>query len=152
MADYKKKLFDTVTGGLLTAVLFILPFLWYIGDFEPTPYDNVELQSIQLEEEYIDVEYTFFKRECDFAALGVFGAVFEQYDALKWIDISLDKNQHQENRLHGDQTMTLRIFTNGIPYEYFEIRTRHDCDGRNVDKVFDYLSRAEGEAQVISTD
>ena len=40
------------------------------------------------------------------------------------------------DRTKGDQTLRIRVKTNSVDYDKLEIRTRHNCNGKTVDKVF----------------
>jgi len=102
----------------------------------PVPYSNVEILSVTEAPKvgYL-VEAVFTKNECTFKRLEVFGNNTGVLTYLKWQpkDGSPSKNY---DRSKGQQYLLIEVTTVPNSYDTIEIRTRHDCNGVIVDKVF----------------
>lgn len=131
----KLHLKDFFIGALLSTLL-LLP---WANLLEARPYTKVEVVSVTVEDDHILVIANFRKNECVFKRLEVFGEDLGQTYRLQWsnagVAIEEDLGPNYD-RLAGDQTLRLRVQTDGQPYDRIEIRTRHECDGVIVDKVF----------------
>lgn len=101
----------------------------------PTPYKDVEITSVtQVDEGYI-VEANFIKTACKFRRLEVFGVNTGVPVYLKWK--ALDGSPSTDyDRSIGKQHLIILAITSDEDYDTLEIRTRHDCKGELVDKVF----------------
>lgn len=119
--------------GLLTAVLCFTPVAAFLIQLKETPYTDVKIESVEFTESEIIVVSTFNKNDmCKYVALGVFGGNLGQWSPLEWRDVETP----QGDRFAGLNTLRMRILPQGNPYQTIEIRTRHDCDGVKVDKIF----------------
>ena len=102
----------------------------------PVPYSGVEIVSVTAVPEvgYL-VEAHFTKNECTFKRLEVFGNNTGVLTYLNWQpkDGSPSKTY---DRSKGAQHMLIEVTTVPNSYDIIEIRTRHDCNGIIVDKVF----------------
>ena len=104
--------FKELAVGAAVASLLVSPWSTL---FAPQPYKDVEIVSVMEVADYVIVKANFYKNE------------------------NADNNDHDEDydRAVGKQTLRIKIFTNGNPYDQFEIRTRHVCeDGKVIDGVF----------------
>ena len=118
------------------AVASLLVFPWSTL-FEQKPYKDVEIVSVMEVADYVIVKANFYKNGCTFNRFEVIGVDLGQTYRLDWENA--DNNDHDEgyDRAAGNQTLRIKILTNGNPYDQFEIRTRHICDGGKViDGVF----------------
>jgi hypothetical protein len=126
--------FKELAVGAAVASLLVFPWSTL---FEPQPYKDVEIVSVMEVADYVIVKANFYKNECVFNRLEVIGTDLGQTYRLDWENA--DNNDHDEgyDRAVGKQTLRIKIFTNGNPYDQFEIRTRHVCeDGKVIDGVF----------------
>ena len=130
---YKVKVhFKELVVGAAVASLLVFPWSTL---FEPQPYKDVEIVSVMEVDDYVIVKANFHKNECTFNRLEVVGTDLGGTNVLKWEDI--DPDQEDPDRSVGQQTLRIKILTDGQPYDQFEIRTRHICDdGKVVDGVF----------------
>ena len=102
----------------------------------PVPYSNVQIMSVtEVPEVGYLVEAHFTKNECTFKRLEVFGDNTGVLTYLNWQpqDGSPSKTY---DRSKGEQHMVIEVTTVPNSYDIIEIRTRHDCNGTWVDKVF----------------
>jgi hypothetical protein len=101
----------------------------------PLPYKDVEMYPVVAVEGGYIVEALFTKVQCTFKRLEVFGDNTGRPQRLVWgnADGSPDK---EYDRSSGKQWLSLRVDADLHDYETLEIRTRHDCGGEQVDKVF----------------
>lgn len=104
---------------------------WYGG---PTPYRDVEIVQYDVIDGEITLTANFTKTECVFNRLRVVAGVAGETEFLKWRDIDGLPENHDRNA--GQQTLRIGIALQRDGYDWIEIRTRHDCDGEIVDKVF----------------
>lgn len=110
--------------------------------FEPSPYRNVEVVRVEREENTLRVVANFEKTACTFRRLTVVGYLADATDILSWRDgFGLPPDHDREP---GSQTMNIEIMVRGVAYDWVEIRTRHDCDGQTVDRVFAHIELPEG--------
>jgi hypothetical protein len=122
---------DALVGGFIaTAALLPLWSWFYVLQYEP--YTNVVLEELIVSEESAMLIASFEKNDtCTYIDLAVFGGIFEQWTSLPWRDLE----GPQGDRLAGGQTLRIEVEIDQ-PYHTLEIRTRHDCGGHKVDRVF----------------
>lgn len=132
----KRALLFLVVGFALGAALLGVPWLQHIGAFDQIPY-RVTGSTWGRDGQYINYRATFVKDDCTFDRLVVRGVYFGHLDPgpLAWVDVYGD----QGDRLEGQQAIALRIGPLSVEYDEIEIRTRHICSGRKVDRVFDRI-------------
>ena len=102
----------------------------------PVPYSNVKVISVtEVPEVGYLIAVHFTKNECGFKRLEVFGNNTGIRTYLKWLpkDGSPSKTY---DRSKGEQHLLIEVTTVPNSYDTIEIRTRHDCNGVNVDKIF----------------
>ena len=103
---------------------------------DPVPYSGVEILSVtEVPEVGYLVEAHFTKNECKFKRLEVFGNNTGVLKYLKWEPRDGSPNKTYD-RSKGEQYMLIEVTTVPNSYDTIQIRTRHDCDGTIIDKVF----------------
>ncbi len=113
--------------GLLSVALF-----W--ATMDPVPYRDVEILRAEARFHRLEVVANFEKTNCEFQRLVAVGGLAGQTSFLRWTD--MDGIEPNHDRDNGAQTLRIAIDPQGVSYDWIEIRTRHDCDGEKVDKVF----------------
>lgn len=134
----KRSLLLLTVGFILGAALLGVPWLQHIGAFDPIPY-RVLPGSIKWSRSgsFVDYRAQFLKDECAYQTLIVRGIYFGEVDPrpIPWEDI----HGGQGDREEGQQGLAIRIGPLQLPFEALEVRTRHICDGRKVDRLFDRI-------------
>lgn len=116
----------------LVAALFILvPYL-----LTPSPYSRVRLVETYQDGAWRYLTVNFVKGDCRRDDVVFLGHRLGLVDNLTHGWQGLDGVQENHDRLEGQQTLRGRLFTGAVEYEAFEIRTRHTCDGKRVDRTF----------------
>ena len=131
-----RSLFFVIVGFVLGLALIAGPYLQHIGAFDPIPY-RVTGSQWKRTGGYVNYRATFVKDDCTFDRMVVRGIYFGEVDPalIPWEDI----HGPQGDRLEGEQAIALRIGPMNVEYDELEVRTRHICDGRNVDRIFDRI-------------
>ncbi len=102
---------------------------------EPKPYTNVVRKEAFIKDERLFFYWNFKKIKCDIkrfdTVVGISGVTklvtFRDEDGLTIND----------TRTSGLQTLRISIELEN--YDFVEFRTKHDCDGRSVFKLFDRI-------------
>lgn len=123
-------------AALLVAVVFaVSPYV-----LAPVPYKNVRLIESYRTDGYRYFTVNFEKTDCDIVefvvigtSLGVKTNLTRQWQAL---DGYADGKTPPQDRSVGDQQLRGRLNVEGQYFNEYQIRTRHDCDGIDVDKIF----------------
>jgi len=126
---------ELVVGLTLGGLLFS-PWGSLLG---ADPYSDVDVVLVSPEGDGVVITANFRKNECVFSRLEVFGYVFDELQILTWENVVVGSEEDygpNYDRTNGGQTLRIRVKTNGVDYDKLEIRTRHDCNGKTVDKVF----------------
>lgn len=125
-----------VVWGLLLGTFFTIvtqAAFWALS--APQPYKDVVVTEVERTDEGYVVHANFIKTECTFKRLEVFGINTGVPIYLKWK--SLDGSPATDyDRSIGNQHLIILVITADADYDTLEIRTRHDCDGELVDKIF----------------
>lgn len=104
--------------------------------FAHVPYRNVDIIDAHMDGENFVLTANFTKTDCVFSRLSVVGIGFDQTHQLQWKDQD-DLGQGQEHdREIGNHTLRIIADTEGLELDFIEVRTRHDCDGHTVDRLF----------------
>ena len=121
-----------VLAFIFGAVLMV-PVLHQYGAFEPTPYRVTDVTHWR-EDGLVRVRVRFIKDDCEYERGVIWGTYFGEVDPrpLTWRNIPGNIG----DRTKGEHTADLVIGPLRQPYERIEMRTRHDCDGEKVDRVF----------------
>lgn len=125
---------DMVLGAVI-AIVISLPSFILSGVFSPQPYHSVEIVTEGFIEDglkYLVVANFVKNDDCVFKSLVAYGSSIGRYEVLEWEDPGVD----QGDRIAGAQTLTVLIDTQGNTYDYLELRTRHTCSGKRVDRTF----------------
>jgi len=120
-------------GFGLAMLLLVVPYFSNIGAFQPIPY-RVTKTEWAVKDGYIEAKVTFWKDQCRFERMIARGVFFDEVDP-RLIHIA-DMDAEMGDRLIGLETVRLKIGPLRADYETVEVRTRHDCDGQKVDRIF----------------
>lgn len=131
---------NTITANCIWGVILgvfasfiIQAAYWAVED--PVPYKDVIIQEVSESEKGYLIEAHFTKVECTFKRLEVFGDNTGRLTLLNWFPRD-GQTSSEYDRSEGEQHLIIEVETKIGEYDNFEIRTRHDCDGEKVDKVF----------------
>ena len=122
--------------ALLASVLVLGLAYWV--NLEPSPYGKVNVVRLERVEGSIELVATFRKTACQFRKLVVVGGVLGETEFVDWHDI--DGRDPDIDRTVGMQTLRVGINSPQDRHDWLEVRTKHDCNGRMVDKVFHRIS------------
>lgn len=129
---HNKIMWKEFVAGVLLATLILLPWSSLVG---AEPYTNVEITEVERTDEGYVVHASFIKNECTFKRLEVFGINTGRPIYLKWSPLDGSPSTDYDRSI-GKQHLIILVITADVDYDTLEIRTRHDCDGEVVDKVF----------------
>ena len=108
--------------------------------FGPQPYHSVRVVSLERQDHWVHFHVTFQKAGCVYKKLVVIGTGFEATENLTSLKINEDATgkgvQERGDRIKGQAVWRFKVYAPKGIFEKIEIRTRHDCDGKTVDKVF----------------
>jgi hypothetical protein len=126
-------------GFILGAFLLGLPYLVVTDYFKGEPYEvtKVTYNVNNVSGGTIELRASFIKKDCEFLKLAVFGEYLGEWFIIPWKDI--DHIGENTDRLVGGQTLRISIGPLDYTFSSIEVRTRHDCNGEKVDKVFTRL-------------
>lgn len=102
----------------------------------PKAYTNVELLEATRDDGWLYITASFIKRECELVSVVFLGKRLGLQDDLTRTWENLNGTPTGRDRMAGEQVLAGRLYVAGLSYDSFEIRTRHNCDGRRVDGVF----------------
>lgn len=105
---------------------------------EPSPYWDVKLIDTYQDGPFRYITASFEKGNCERKDVVFLGLRLGLQQKLQWV--ADDGFDNQEDRTEGFQVLSGKLLTGDVTYEAFEIRTRHLCDGKRVDKVFLHIS------------
>lgn len=120
-----------VLGCLFTLIAQVVTV--YING--PQPYDNVVVESVEKTDSGYIVTANFTKAGCSFRRLEVFGVNTGVPIYLEWGPLDGSPSTDYDRSI-GRQHLKIQISSADWNFDTIEIRTRHDCDGVAVDKVF----------------
>jgi hypothetical protein len=122
--------------GLLLGLFFTIATqasFWVLS--APQPYKDVVVTELERTDEGYVVHANFIKTACTFKRLEVFGINTGIPVYLEWK--AQDGSPATDyDRSIGKQHLIILVITTESDYDTLEIRTRHDCNGQLVDKVF----------------
>ena len=113
------------------AISIVMPYV-----LTPRPYWGVELVESRQDGVWRYITVNFVKGDCRRVDVVFSGHRLGIIDDLTRYWNALDGVEADHDRIEGTQTLRGRLFTGETQYEAYEIRTRHDCDGKRVDKLF----------------
>ena len=129
---HSKIMWKEFIAGVLLATLILLPWSSLLDD---EPYKDVIITEVERTDEGYVVHANFLKTNCAFKRLEVFGINTGVPIYLKWS--ALDGSPSTDyDRSIGKQYLIILVITADKDYDTLEIRTRHNCNGKTVDKVF----------------
>ncbi len=132
-----KRLPSFIVGVIIATAVLIS----YSTFFSNVPYKNVKLIEIREYDGNTYVTASFKKTSCVFKDLRVLAYTFGLWKALPWTDVEAPLG----DRIAGRHTLSL-YYPSG-PYDFAEIRTRHDCQGITVDKLFLEINDESGSQE-----
>ena len=125
-----------VLWGLLLGLFFTLATqsaFWALS--APVPYKDVVVTEVERTDDGYVVHASFIKTECTFKRLEVFGSNTGVPVYLRWSSLDGSPTTVYDRSI-GKQHLIVLVITSGADYDTLEIRTRHDCGGKLVDKIF----------------
>jgi len=125
----------SATLGVLVVTLVAL-LLWQYGVLSPRPYHSVEVVSLeQVDGTTLELVATYYKTTapCRPVQFVAFGLSLGPPQALAHTPIR-GPGQGME-RTAGWQTLRWQIATDEVHYHTVEVRTRHECSGRPVNRI-----------------
>ena len=129
---HNKIMWKEFVAGVLLATLILLPWSSLLGN---EPYKDVMITEVERTDEGYVVHANFLKTSCSFKRLEVFGINTGVPVYLTWSALDGSPSTGYDRSI-GKQHMIILVITSDKDYDTLEIRTRHDCDGKAVDKVF----------------
>lgn len=121
------------------SLLVLLTSLYLNFFWTPAPYTDVELVKGEM---VSDTDYqltaNFKKNACVFQRMTVIGSATGITEFLDYRNVDPTMS-YTYDRDVGDQTLEIIIELERDFYDWIEVRTRHDCNGKSVDKVFIHL-------------
>lgn len=124
--------------GSAIGLLFLAPIMWERGVFDPVPYRDVDVLSVEQGDGYVDISFSFVKVGCVVDSAVALG---ERLGFLNILSFDSSQGGDAADRLAGSQVVNLRVLTGDIAFDAIEIRTRHICGGQ-----VDY--NADGEVSI----
>lgn len=114
--------------------LFLLEPL-VVPMFFPDPYTDVDRIEVVWDDYHVDMAYSFYKNDgCSLVTFHIEGSSAGVYVPLYYVDLDgLSKNF---DRPPGQHFLNIRVLTDGKYFEKIRVHTRHDCEGRMINKVF----------------
>ena len=124
--------------GMTVAGVMMACFALYKAWAYPIPYRDVRVVEQWVDDGWLHITATFIKSDCEFVSLVPVGHGLGVTHVLNW----RDREVPQGDRLRGKTTLRIDMAPlDGL--DYIDVRTRHDCDGETVDKVFARLDPSE---------
>lgn len=105
---------------------------------EPEPYEHVWILRSERVGDILRVQAPFQKLGCDKLLFVVLGYDKSLPRFLPYAD--MDGLPPEHDRTKGSQFLQLEIQLDALPVDLVEIRTRHKCGGKLVDRVFAILN------------
>ena len=118
-----------IASGIFASVLVYV----FVPEPLPQPYSDVNVLAVTMSGDNATIEATFVKNECTFVRLDVFGDATGIPIRLKWAGV--DGTPDNYDRVAGSQYLAIEVH-GAKSFDNLEVRTRHNCDGVVVDKVF----------------
>jgi hypothetical protein len=119
--------------GIASGVFASLLVYLFVPEPLPHPYSDVKVLAATKSEDNVTIEATFVKNECSFVRLEVFGDATGVPIRLEWSGV--DGTPDNYDRAAGSQYLAIEV-QGAVAFDNLEVRTRHDCNGVVVDKVF----------------
>lgn len=110
---------------------------------EPSPYVVTEILEADIVDDSLLLVANFTKTDCELKRFEVVGGAVGVTQFLTWDDA--DGLGREYDRSNGEHTLRIQAHFDGRSYDWVEFRTRHDCDGRQVERVFFRWDNPNGE-------
>lgn len=120
-------------GSLLGVIIGTIAYDWYT---RPSPYWNVEVINKERDGSYQYITANFATGNCERLSVVFVGSRLGLIDDLTADWENLNGATPNQDRTAGEQTLEGRLFVGSTNYDWYEIRTRHRCDGAIVERVF----------------
>jgi len=101
------------------------------------PYSNVRIDEVRREDDWLYLTFSFRKRDCWRRDVRFIGRRNGLTEYLHWE--GLDGVPDDHSRLNGDQTVRGRMLVAGDPLDWIEVRTKHRCQGKYVQRTMMHL-------------
>lgn len=111
-------------------------YIVYVEVLTPRPYKDVIREHVEIDDDRLYIVWTFVKLECDIQRFDVIGGINNVTKVVKWRDedgLTID-----ETRTVGRQTLRMSFPIES--FDWIEFRTKHDCNGQTVFKLFDRMN------------
>ena len=120
---------------LWAAVFLITGYLLVPNTWWHNPYSNVQVTHVYEDPpDWITVVANFNKNECTFVRLETFTITLGLHKQTTWVPV--DTAERDYDRSVGEQQLVIRVYIGPLEPDQIGIRTRHNCDGTLVDKIF----------------
>jgi hypothetical protein len=116
--------------GVVMTILSITGTAYYTGSFQPVPYGHVEIREVRETGKNVLFVANFIKVKCTFDRLQVQGETLGVWQVIPWV------SDDRGDRLAGKETLSISFKASPSEFDRIQIKTRHDCNGRKVDKIF----------------
>lgn len=123
---------DRIISALFGFIVSAVVILAVYGIPTPKPYTDVDLLSYEVVGGKADIQVVFTKNKCVYIDLVVVGDYLGEPEYLLWETVG---NQPEGDRIKGKQKLHLSVDLNGQEFDYIDIRTRHQCANKFVDKT-----------------
>ena len=117
-------------AGLILSALSLGLTAYLTGSFQPVPYGHVEIKEVRETENNVLFVANFIKVKCSFEKLQVQGETLGVWQVIQWA------SDDRGDRLAGKETLSISFIASPDQFDRIQIKTRHDCDGKKVDKIF----------------
>ena len=117
--------------------LFFGAMAWPVVDaaLKPRPYVDIHITRADVVGGRLQFIANFRKNDgCDFILLAPVGVILNTATYLSFED--LDGLGTDFNREPGQQTLRISVDLEGGVYDRIEFRTRHDCGGEIINRIF----------------
>lgn len=108
------------------------------GYFDPIPYDNVQIREAFIVDGRLHIVATFEKHGCEQRRFTALGWEAGRTEFMEWR--GADGVSDDYDREAGVQTLRGSVSLEDRSLDAVEFRTRHDCDGQIIDRVFAYIA------------
>lgn len=117
-------------AGIIMTVLSLGGTAYLTGSFQPVPYGHVEIKEVVESGDSVLFVANFVKVKCKFEKLQVQGETLGVWQVIPWV------SDDRGDRLAGKETLSVTFKASPDQFDRIQIKTRHDCNGRKVDKIF----------------
>ena len=128
----------------LIGVVFAGILIFGISQFSPSftnmPFKKVTLLSQEVNGDWVHYKFAFTKLGCVYKRLEVLGISQGRVISLPWENIDEQEQLATgQDRIKGYHIWSVKVQIKSI-FDYIEIRTRHECNGKITDRIFAKVS------------